>query len=62
MKRVDIIKNNEILIRNISTGLAEHLLKKDKFYKDGETVPTKSKEANQGMNMIFGAGIRRSKM
>jgi hypothetical protein len=61
MKRYDIIENNKVLIPNISKGLAEHLLKKDGFYKGGEIIPTKSKETNQGMNMIYGAGINRKK-
>jgi hypothetical protein len=48
MKRFDLVKNNVVLIHNISLALAEHLRDTDKGYMESEIVLTTKKEHKEG--------------
>ena len=57
MKRFDIVRNDKILIHNISLGLAEHLRNNDIQYSESEIIATTKKEHKEG----FCFGIKERK-
>jgi hypothetical protein len=58
--RYDIINNGEVLIKNISYALCQHLRKHDNNFIKGDFVKTISKEAKNIFNFNYGKRVKKS--